>query len=47
MHQKEMHLPLYKITLSEAFKLRQQSPFTMMSAVSQAESGPEKLAANR
>jgi hypothetical protein len=47
MHQKEMHLPLYKITLSKAFKLRRQSPFTMMSAVSQAESGPAKLAANR
>jgi hypothetical protein len=40
-------LPLYKITLSEAFKLHWQSPFTLMSAVSQAESGPEKLAANR
>jgi hypothetical protein len=40
-------LPLYKITLSEAFKLRRQSPFTLMSAVSQAESGPAKPAANR
>jgi hypothetical protein len=36
-------LPLYKITLSEAFKLRRQSPFTLMSA----ESGPAKPAANR
>jgi hypothetical protein len=40
-------LPLYKITLSEAFKLRRQSPFTLMSAVSQAESGLAKPAANR
>jgi hypothetical protein len=40
-------LPLYKITLSEAFKLRRQSPFTLMSAVSQAESSPAKPAANR
>jgi hypothetical protein len=40
-------LPLYKITLSEAFKLRRQSPFTLMSAVNQAESGPAKPAANR
>jgi hypothetical protein len=40
-------LPLYKITLSEAFKLRRQSPFTLMSGVSQAESGPAKPAANR
>jgi hypothetical protein len=41
------HLPLYKITLSEAFKLRRQSPFTLMSAVSQAESSPAKPAVNR
>jgi regulation of enolase protein 1 (concanavalin A-like superfamily) len=41
------NLPLYKITLSEAFKLRRQSPFTLMSAVSQPESGPAKPAANR
>jgi hypothetical protein len=44
---KSFFLPLYKITLSEAFKLRRQSPFTLMSAVSQAESGPAKPAANR
>jgi hypothetical protein len=35
------------MTLSEAFKLRRQSPFTLMSAASQAESGPAKPAANR
>jgi hypothetical protein len=41
------NLPLYKITLSEAFKLCRQSPFMLMSAFSQAESGLAKPAANR